>query len=96
MKGLSLHFYMSVIMIGKANSVTPKHRVFGVAFPLQEQKKREENEFNSIYLLIYSLLSRKNQQTLGVSDNKITKKTSVVWKATFTLSVVKPGNFLGI
>lgn len=74
MKGLSLHFYMSVIMIGKANSVTPKHRVFGVAFPLQEQKKREENEFNSIYLLIYSLLSRKNQQTLGVSDNKITKK----------------------
>lgn len=40
----------------------------------KNKKKREENEFNSIYLLIYSLLSRKNQQTLGVSDNKITKK----------------------
>lgn len=51
-----------------------------------KQEKKEVNEFNGIYLLIYSLLSLKNQQTLGVSDSTITKKTSVGWKAT------RPGN----
>lgn len=40
---------------------------FGVSFP------SEENKEDSVYLLIYSLLSLKNQQTLGISDNKTAK-----------------------
>lgn len=59
----------------KGKLCDPETPSFWCCFPTaRTKKKREENEFNSIYLLIYSLLSRKNQQTLGVSDNKITKK----------------------
>lgn len=64
------------------NLLTPSQLVrksFGVAFPLQKGEKGV-NEFSGTYLLIYSLLSLKNQQTLGVSDSKIAKtKKNICW-----------------